>query len=343
MTDPLKNLLYGLAVLAFLAFFFWPKYGLWTRRLRRKKDAFRVLLEDSLKVLYNSEYTGRSCDLSQLAGQLEISREKAMQLGQMLRERSLVEFDGEQILLTSLGRKYALRVIRIHRILESYLAHETGLSEAEWHPQADWQEHELSPAEADALAVKLGNPVFDPHGDPIPTREGYLPGKKGMPLRDLPEGQKALVIHLEDEPETVYAQLVAMGLHPGMQVRMLEKKERSLHFEAEGEELVLAPLLSANVTVVPVEEQEENNEKENKYLSLKNVPLGKKAIVTGISHACRGRQRRRLMDLGIVRGNSIQPLYRAPSGDPTAYEVLGANIALREEQAQYVFVLLECE
>ncbi len=330
------NLFYGLAITLLLLWFFWPDRGLWARWKRRRHDTLRVLMEDALKVLYDCEYALLPCDISQLAGRLEISRDRVIQVLEILRDRALVDLEGDRIVLTKLGRKYALRVIRIHRIWESYLASETGMSEVEWHAQADLREHELSLAEADALAVKLGNPVFDPHGDPIPSREGALPGKKGLPLRDLPEGQKAIILHLEDEPEAVYAQLIAMGLYPGMVVRMLEKKERSLSFEAEGEDLVLAPLLSANVTVLPIEQDAKGEEKH--HLTLREVPLGKEVLVSGISKACRGRQRRRLMDLGIVRGNRIRPLYKAPSGDPVAYDVLGANIALREEQAKFIFV-----
>ncbi len=330
------NLLYGLMTVLLLLCFFWPVKGLWARWRRRRTDVLRVLMEDALKVLYNCEYALQSCDLNQLAGRLEVSRDRAVQILDILRDRGLVEFEGEQTVLTKLGRKYALRIIRIHRIWESYLAHETGLSEVEWHQEADLREHELSLAEANALAERLGNPVFDPHGDPIPTKEGVLPGRKGQPLRDLPEGEKAIILHLEDEPETVYAQLIAMGLYPGMVVRMLEKKERSLSFEAEGEDLVLAPMLSANVTVLPIEKEARGAEKHG--LTLREVPLGKEVLISGISKACRGRQRRRLMDLGIVRGNRIRPLYKAPSGDPVAYDVLGANIALREEQAKFIFV-----
>jgi DtxR family Mn-dependent transcriptional regulator len=60
-----------------------------------------------------------------------------------------------------------LKIVRVHRLWEKYLAEETGLNEVDWHPEAELKEHEISFEEANKLAVKLNNPLFDPHGDPI--------------------------------------------------------------------------------------------------------------------------------------------------------------------------------
>ncbi len=335
MMNPLINLSVALGLLSLAAWLFMPERGLVARWRRSRQNLLRVWMEDALKALYNCEYKGTYCDLGGLAGRMGVSQDKVLHVLQKLREQSLVKIEGERVLLTRLGRSYALRIIRIHRIWESYLADETGMAETEWHRQADLREHELSMEEVNALAGKLGNPVFDPHGDPIPSAKGELPGPKGMPLRDLPEGKEGIIIHLEDEPPEVYAQLVAMGLYPGLVVRMIEKDDKRLRFEAHEEELLLAPLLSSNVTVRPVEEEDRVSKT---GLRLLEIPLGEEVEIAGISGTCRGQQRRRLMDLGIVRGNHIRPLFRAPGGDPTAYEVLGANIALREEQAKHIFV-----
>jgi len=80
--------------------------------------------------------------------------------------------------LTSDGRSYALRIIRVHRLWEKYLADETSVSENEWHQKAEEVEHLITPEQADTLAAQIGNPVFDPHGDPIPSASGLLPSKK---------------------------------------------------------------------------------------------------------------------------------------------------------------------
>ena len=83
--------------------------------------------------------------------------------------------------LTPDGRREALRVIRIHRLWERYLADETGLDAREWHAHAERREHGTSDQQAEALAATLGHPRYDPHGDPIPTPSGELPPHQGDP------------------------------------------------------------------------------------------------------------------------------------------------------------------
>ena len=104
-------------------------------------------------------------------------------------------------MLTPEGCSYALRVIRIHRLLESYLAERTGVDESEWHQRADQMEHRVTAAEAEALSAQLGNPSYDPHGDPIPTADGVMPSRRGLPLSALKAGAVARIVHVEDEPD----------------------------------------------------------------------------------------------------------------------------------------------
>jgi len=237
--------------------------------------------------------------------------------------------------LTTEGRSYALRIIRIHRLWERYLADETGVSAIEWHQEAEKQEHILTGADADELAAKMGDPVYDPHGDPIPTASGGLPPKKGKPLTDLAEGEFGSIIHLEDEPATIFAQLVAEGLNPGMQIRVLEKTSKRIYFIADGDEIVLAPVVAANVTIVPLAKEEITDGPPD---SLTSLNIGEAGKVTGISKACRGQQRRRLMDLGVIPGTVITAKMRSAGGDPTAYDIRGATIGLRNQQAEMIHI-----
>ena len=84
--------------------------------------------------------------------------------------------------LSDTGRAYALRVLRTHRLLERFLADRTGTRPAEWHLQAERREHQLSLDETERLARRMGHPLYDPHGDPIPTATGELPEARGTPL-----------------------------------------------------------------------------------------------------------------------------------------------------------------
>ncbi len=157
------------------------------------------------------------------------------------------------------------------------------------------------------------NPVFDPHGDPIPSAKGDLPVKKGNALNTLKAGEFARIIHVEDEPNAIYSQLVAAGLYPGMQVKMIESSKDRINFLANGEEVVLAPLFAKNVTIEPIKGEPTVK---GKFKSLSSLSVGEKGTVLGISKRCRGQQRRRLMDLGVVPGTEIEAEMKSIGGDP---------------------------
>ncbi|TDI86346.1 MAG: hypothetical protein E2O79_00185 [Caldithrix sp.] len=334
MSELTSVVLITLGVLA-AGFILWPKTGLFWKWRRGRRVNVRVLMEDALKHLYDQEYKGLKCTLQSTAGALSITTDEAAKLLARLEAIKLVASRDEGFRLTTEGRSYALRIIRMHRLWERYLADETGLSATEWHREAEKQEHILTGADADKLAAKMGDPVYDPHGDPIPTTSGKLPPKKGKPLTDLAEGEFGSIIHLEDEPSTIFAQLAAEGLNPGMQIRVLEKTSKRIHFIADGEEIVLAPVVAANITIVPLPKEEVTD---GPYDSLTSLNIGEAGKVTRISRACRGQQRRRLMDLGVLPGTIITAKMRSAGGDPTAYDIRGATIGLRNEQAEMIHI-----
>lgn len=340
MTDPLITLLIGSGVILLAVVSFYPQKGLVARLKRSKTISKRVLIEDALKHLYNCEYNGVGCTLISVAGKLSISEDEAAELITKLENMGMLSTHLETLQLSSEGRSYALRIIRVHRLWEKYLADETGVNELEWHHLAEEAEHKLTISDADALAAQIGNPVFDPHGDPIPSTEGILPDKKGKPLTDLQFGEFASIIHIEDEPDAIYQQLIAEGLYPGMQVRMLESTKERIRFTANGEECLLAPLFAKNITVSPIKFEKTI---EGKFKNLSSLKTGDKGVVLGISKALRGQQRRRLMDLGVVPGTEIVAEMKSVSGDPTAYRIKGASIALRKNLADRIYLVAESE
>lgn len=340
MTDPLLTLIIGsgIILLAFISFF--PEKGLIARMRRSKTISKRVLIEDALKHLYNCEYNNVSCTLNSVAGKLSISEDDAAELITKLEDMGLLFSQHETLQLSSEGRSYALRIIRVHRLWEKYLADETGVDEREWHHSAEEHEHKLTSSDADILAAQIGNPVFDPHGDPIPSSAGDIPEKSGKPLTDLKFGEFASIIHIEDEPDAIYQQLIAEGLYPGMQVRMMESNKERIRFTANGEECVLAPLFAKNITVAPIKFEKTI---EGKFKNLSSLKIGERGTVLGISKALRGQQRRRLMDLGVVPGTEIIAEMKSASGDPIAYQIKGASIALRKELADRIYLIMDEE
>jgi DtxR family Mn-dependent transcriptional regulator len=337
MYDPLIALLIGVLLVAGGALVFWPEKGLFNRWQRSRRVTQRVLSEDALKHIHQTQLQGRRPTLPSIAGALQISPNRAADLLADLDQRGLLTIEGDEPRLTPAGREAALHVIRAHRLWERHLAEDTGFAEAEWHQLAEQYEHELSPSEADALAARLGNPTHDPHGDPIPTPDGKLIEHGGRPLAMLPSGEAARIVHIEDEPEAVYAQLVAEGLYPGQWVRLLEVSPQRVRFWANGNEHVVAPIVAANIAVGPgaVEPEVEVSNDE----PLHHLKTDESGTVVGISPRCRGAERRRLLDLGIVPGTVVRAEMIGSGGDPIAYRVRGALIALRREQSQFIRIV----
>jgi DtxR family Mn-dependent transcriptional regulator len=340
MGDPLSALIIGLLLLGVAVLILWPRKGLLARWNQLARNSQRVRIEDALKHIYDCEYRRLVCTRQSIAGALSVSGDDAARLLSRLEELGLLRSQGEGFALTEEGRSYALRVIRVHRLWERYLADETGVEQIDWHREAEKHEHLLTAAEADALAARMGNPRFDPHGDPIPTRTGQLPHLTGVPLTAFPEGELAEIVHIEDEPSVVFAQIAALGLVPGMRVLVITNTSDIVRLKAEGIECILHPLVASNITVqvatTPPAIQGPHD-------SLDSLQPGEKARVIGIARACRGLQRRRLMDLGVVPGTEISVDMRSATGDPTAYKIRGASIALRNQQARHIHIEREKE
>lgn len=341
MPDPIIALLAGIFSLGIIFILFRPKRGLVSRWQRLRQLSVRVLSEDALKHIHNMELKHQPPTLESVAGALQIGVDQAADLLADMERRELVAWQSGRTHLTSDGRAYALQIIRSHRLWERYLAEETGYHEADWHNLAERYEHTLSPETVNELAARLGHPRFDPHGDPIPTSEGQLVMQGDQPLTALELNRPARILHMEDEPDTVYAQLIAEGLYPGMLVQVTEKSHQRIRFWANGDEHLLAPIVAANISVQPLPEEELGPE--NIYEPLSGLKPGEQAQVKALSPRIRGAERRRMMDLGILPDTRVEAVMVSPSGDPTAYRVRGALIALRKEQADLIDITRSME
>jgi DtxR family Mn-dependent transcriptional regulator len=334
MNEPLTALVsFGLGSLL-AALLLWPRRGLWARYLaQRTRERTRV--EDALKHLYNADYAGRPGGVEGWAGALEISRARVVRLLTGMEGAALVRWAERGVELTEAGRTYALEVLRSHRLWERYLADRTGLSPAEWHAEADHREHTLTPAEVDELSASLGHPRFDPHGDPIPGADGRMPSVAGVVLTALTTGEAAVVVHLEDEPAEVYQALVRAGLGPGTRLEVLEGGGGAVRIRAAGREHALESVVAASIEVARLPEC---GQRDVGVETLAALRQGESAEVVRITAACQGAHRRRLLDLGVVPGTLITARLRSASGDPVGYEIRGALIALRREQAERILV-----
>ena len=340
MNEPLVLLIIGILVALIFVIVFYPNKGIMAVWKKSKYANKKILIEDALKYLYDCEYNRTNCTLNSIAGNLSISADDAADIISRLESMGLVSAKKNELELTSDGRSYALRIVRIHRLWEKYLADETSLKEDEWHLKAEELEHTLTTEQANQLAARIGNPVFDPHGDPIPSASGDIPEKKGKPLTEMKAGEFGNIIHIEDEPHSIYSQILAEGLYPGMQIRMIELSDKRIKFVANGEECILSPLIAKNITVGILKFEKQV---EGKFKTLSSLKIGEEGTILGIAKALRGQQRRRLMDLGIVPGTKIEAELESFSGDPVAYNVRGTTVALRKQQTDKIYLLNEDE
>jgi DtxR family Mn-dependent transcriptional regulator len=336
MPDPFITLIVAFLIFSTAVFIFWPQKGMLARRRHGRYLANRVRREDTLKYVHTCEMAGRQADVAGIAGTLRISRSETADLLAQMQTAGLLTLTNGDIHLSPAGRESALHIIRAHRLWERYLADETGFREPDWHEQAEWAEHHMTEAEVDALEARLNYPTYDPHGDPIPSAGGELIAHQGQPLTSFEEDTTVRIVHLEDEPKAVFAQLATEQLSPGMTIHLISKTPEQVRFWANGDEHLLAPIVAANITVEPVPILEKPGLLECERLAC--LEPGETAEVVRISPACYGLERRRLMDLGILPGTRITNEMRSPSGDPTAYRIRGAVIALRQEQANLIFV-----
>jgi len=336
MIDPLVALLFGIGVVLITGLAFWPQTGLFWKLQKRQELTEKVLIEDALKYIFKCERNQKTATVESLAGALSTSLANASEILALTQSKGLVELSENSFSLTDAGKRTATQIVRAHRLWERYLADTTGFDESDWHQKAERQEHALSEEELDRLSASLGHPTHDPHGDPIPTRRGEWVSHGGMPLSDLALGTPSRIVHIEDEPEVIYAQIVAEELHPNMVVEVDEITANRIRFWTDDQEHVLAPIVAANISVVPLEK--ENHDHQIEGVPLDTLMPGQTGVVTGISSLSRGVERRRLFDLGIIPGTPIDVEMVNPSGDPTAYRIRGSVIALRSTQARLIRV-----
>lgn len=331
--DPAVALTTFAVVVTVLLAIFWPRTGGLARYSRARARTDRARIEDALKHLHHATAGGATGSPEHLAGALEVPRDLALKILEGLQDEGLARLDPDGIRLTEEGKAYALRVLRSHRLVERYLADRTGVLPEDWHDLADAREHEMSVEEVERLAARMGQPRFDPHGDPIPTADGELPPPTGVPLASLSDGQAATVIHVEDEPRAAYDRLRGEGFGLGRELVVRLATPTTIEVDLEGRRVDLPRGIALGVTVAPHDERPRGPAR-----TLADLEIGAAGRVRRLTAACGGAQRRRLLDLGIVPGTEIRAELRGASGEPVAFRVRGALVALRREQASWIEV-----
>lgn len=179
--------------------------------------------EDYLKTIYGLASRGEPVTTGAVAQRLGVS---SPSVSAMIKRLESVQFlerrKGSGLRLTAQGERAALRVVRRHRLLETFLAQVLGMTWDEVHAEAELLEHALSDRLEERIDVALGRPTHDPHGDPIPPRRGRHKEDWGQRLDGVSPGDRFRVERVSDWDSAALRHLGALGVVPGAVIEVQE-------------------------------------------------------------------------------------------------------------------------
>ena len=181
-------------------------------------------VEDYLKVIYQLETEGLGATTNNIAEMMEVSSASVTNMLKRLARLNLIEhtsYKGAK--LTEAGCKIALEILRHHRLLELYLKEIMGYGWDEVHEEAEKLEHHISEQFEDKIAELLNYPTHDPHGDPIPTKDGIMPKMALLPLTDASINNQYIIGRVRDQESELLRYFEKIGVIPGVQIRIIDK------------------------------------------------------------------------------------------------------------------------
>lgn len=181
-------------------------------------------VEDYLKAIYEIELSHEAAATNDIAHRLQIAPASVSGMVRRLADQGLLAYERYRgVRLTDTGRRAALRTIRRHRVIEAYLVRALGYPWDQVHAEAERLEHSASDELVDRMAAAIGEPMTDPHGAPIPTREGVIDETRHNSLAELPTGRRAKVVRVGDENDELLRYLGSLGIRPGVAVTLVDR------------------------------------------------------------------------------------------------------------------------
>jgi len=214
-------------------------------------------VQDYLKAIYKLTHSEQRCSPSLVAERLGVSNAAVTKMIKRLQELNLAEYTrNQEITLTAAGQKIALETIRHHRLLELYLMEALGYTWDQVDGEAEKLEHVISEEFEDRIDAFLGYPTRDPHGDPIPTKDGHLEQMRHENLASLQPGQAAVIQRVTDGDPAMLRYLGLLGLYPRTAVEMVDQAPYGgpLRVLVSGAECSIGRELACHVFVSPLEE-----------------------------------------------------------------------------------------
>ncbi len=209
--------------------------------------------EDYLKAVHTLSERGKAVGTNDLARALDVQPASVSGMIRRLAEDGLLEHEPYAgVRLTERGNREALKVLRRHRIIESFLVRRLDFSWDDVHEEAERLEHAASDRLIDRMAEALDNPTTDPHGAPIPTRSGEMDPTTYRRLNEVPSGTRVTVRSVSDQDPGQLRSFEAAGLVPGADVLIQSWKRRgsvTLTVQGRQELVALSPEEARRVRV----------------------------------------------------------------------------------------------
>ena len=215
-------------------------------------------VEDYLKAIYILTLEQARASTNEIAEQMGVAPASATGMIQRLAtaDPPLVDYQKHRgVSLTAEGMQTALEVVRHHRLLEAFLHEKLGYAWDEVHAEADRLEHVISEELEERICQALGDPAYDPHGDPIPSREFQMPTRSNVRMSELHPGDRATVQRINDADPDLLRYLSSIGLTPNCVITILEVSpfDGNLHLQVSGQRasLVLGARVTSQIFVKP--------------------------------------------------------------------------------------------
>lgn len=195
-----------------------------TENLIRDAAMGSTAVQDYIKFIYKLQHGGHEATTSAIAERLGISSASVTGMLKKLSKMGLLTYHPYQAVeLTEPGRKIALEMIRHHRLIELYLQEALGFSWDQVDAEAERLEHHISEEMEAAMARFLGDPTEDPHGDPIPTKDGYMSDVRYDRLSDVTPGCTVRIRRVSDKSPELLRYLAELGMTLRVTVEVVER------------------------------------------------------------------------------------------------------------------------
>ena len=213
-------------------------------------------IEDYLKIIYDLSCPGRRVKTNEIAEALGVKPASVTGMIQKLASNDppLVDYRKHHgVKPTPEGERVALQIIRNHRLLEKFLHETMGFPWDEVHEEAHQLEHVISHEFEKRMAQVLEDPLYDPHGAPIPTQDLELPSHSDQSLADLRTGERAVIQRVPDDDTALLRYLEKVGIVPEARIEVLEVSDfdenLKIHVVGSGEPIVLGPSITRAIFV----------------------------------------------------------------------------------------------